>query len=54
MIEAFARNMQDRQPAAGTFSRSALGKARGQALRVALVLEMLCWCGEERGAEARF
>jgi hypothetical protein len=27
--------------------RAALGKARGQALRLALNLEMLWWCGEE-------
>jgi hypothetical protein len=27
--------------------RSAFGKARGQALRLALVIEMLWWCGEE-------
>jgi hypothetical protein len=27
--------------------RSAIGKARGQALRLALILELLWWCGEQ-------
>ena len=39
--------MQERQATAGGLLRSALGKARGQALRLALVLEMLWWCGED-------
>ena len=30
--------------------RAALGKARGQALRLALVLELLWWCGEDGSA----
>jgi len=46
MIEAFGIEMQDRQSTAGGLLRSALGKARGQALRLALGLEMLWWCGE--------
>ncbi len=46
-IEAFGREMQDRQAAAGGLMRSALGKARGHALRLALTLEMLRWCGQE-------
>ncbi len=47
MIETFAREMQDRQSNAGGLFRSALGKARGQALRLALVLEFLWWCGQD-------
>src|SRR5205085_10369240 len=44
---AFAREMQDRQEGAGGLIRSALGKARGTALRLALVLEQLWWCGRD-------
>jgi hypothetical protein len=47
MIEPFGRRMQDRQAIAEGMLRSAFGKARGQALRLALVIEMLWWCGEE-------
>jgi Protein of unknown function (DUF3987) len=47
MIEGFGAEMQDRQATAGGPLRSAIGKARGQALRLALVLEMLWWCGED-------
>src|SRR5262249_9230099 len=50
LIENFARDMQWRQQSASSLFRSALGKARGQALRLALVLEMLWWCGEDGGA----
>jgi hypothetical protein len=39
--------MQRRQVTAGRLLRSALGKTRGQALRVALVLEFLWWCGAD-------
>jgi hypothetical protein len=47
MIEDFGREMQERQAIAGGFLRSALGKARGAALRLSLVLELLWWCGED-------
>ncbi|HTV46692.1 MAG TPA: DUF3987 domain-containing protein [Stellaceae bacterium] len=47
LIEAFGREMQERQQAAGGLLRSALGKARGQALRLALVLENLWWCADD-------
>ena len=47
MIEAFGRRMQDRQTTARGMLRSACGKARDQALRLALVIEMLWWCGDE-------
>src|SRR5260370_7389083 len=47
MIEALGREMQQRQARAGGLLRSAIGKARGQALRLALVLELLWWCGED-------
>jgi hypothetical protein len=45
-IEDFGREMQQRQTHAGGLLRSAFGKARGQALRLALVFEHLWWCGE--------
>jgi hypothetical protein len=48
--ERFARGMQDRQKCAGALLRAALGKARGQALRLVLVLELLWWCGEDGAA----
>jgi Protein of unknown function (DUF3987) len=47
MMETFGREMQEQQHAAGGLLRSALGKARGQALRLALVLEFLWWCSED-------
>jgi hypothetical protein len=46
-IESFARDMQQRQPHSGPLLAAAFGKARGQALRLALVLELMWWCGEE-------
>jgi hypothetical protein len=45
MIEKFGAEMQERQSTAGGSLRSAIGKARGQALRLALGLEFLWWCG---------
>jgi hypothetical protein len=47
MIEDFARDMQQRQTGSGGLLRSAIGKARGQALRLALLLEFLWWCGTD-------
>lgn len=47
MMEAFGRDMQERQAEAGGLLRSTLGKARGLALRLALVLAMLRWCGKD-------
>ena len=46
MIETFGGEMQQRQANTGGLLRSAIGKARGQALRLALVLELLWWCSE--------
>ncbi|HQT65748.1 MAG TPA: DUF3987 domain-containing protein [Acidocella sp.] len=43
MLEAFARDMQTAQESTGGLLRSAYGKARGLALRLALNLEMLRW-----------
>ena len=51
LLETFGRDMQERQSAAGGLMRSALGKARGLALRLSLVLEYLWWCSE-RGVDA--
>ena len=47
MIETFGCGMQQQQAQAGGLLRSAIGKARGQALRLALVIEFLWWCGED-------
>ena len=47
LIETFGQEMQREQAEAGGLMRSSLGKARGQALRLALILEMLWWCGAD-------
>lgn len=47
MIEAFAREMQQRRGESGSLLRSAFGKARGLALRLALVIEYLWWCAAD-------
>jgi hypothetical protein len=46
----FGQQMQDREAAAHGLLKSSIGKARGQALRLALVLEYLWWA-EGDGAE---
>ena len=46
----FARDMQAREPGAHGLLKSSIGKARGQALRLALVLEYLWWCGGDETA----
>jgi len=43
MLEAFAQDMQAAQGNAGGLLRSAYGKARGLAVRLALVLEFMRW-----------
>jgi hypothetical protein len=50
LLEQFGREMQERQALAGGLLRSAYGKARGLALRLSLVIEMLWWCEEEGSA----
>ena len=47
VLEAFGRRMQEQQFHSRGLIRSAYGKARGQALRLTLVIEMLWWCGED-------
>lgn len=47
MMERFGQEMQARQQEAGGLLRSAYGKARGLALRLALALTMLRWCGQD-------
>jgi len=44
LLERFAQDMQDKETEAHGLLRSSIGKARGQALRLALVLEYLRWC----------
>ena len=46
-MREFGRQMQTRQAFAGGRMRSALGKARGHALRLSIVLELLWWCARE-------
>lgn len=46
-MQAFAREMQNRQTQASGLLAAARGKARGQALRLSLVLEFLWWAGKE-------
>jgi hypothetical protein len=45
VLADFGREMQEREATAHGLMKSTLGKARGQALRLALVLEYLWWCG---------
>ncbi len=47
LLEEFAQGAQERQTSSGGLMRSALGKARGLALRLSLVIELLWWCGRE-------
>ena len=47
MLEEFAQGVQERQATAGGLMRSALGKARGLALRLSLVIELLWWCAQD-------
>jgi hypothetical protein len=47
MMETFGQDMQRRQFEVDGLLRSSLGKARGLALRLSLVLEMLWWCGDD-------
>ena len=51
LLERFAREMQDMENDVSGLLRSTLGKARGQALRLALVLEYLWWCAKEGAPE---
>lgn len=51
LMEQFGREMQVRQETAGGLFVSALGKARGLALRLALVIEYLWWAGGGTGRE---
>ena len=50
LLEEFGTEMQARQDVAGGLLRSAYGKARGHAVRLALVLELLWWCAEDGSA----
>ena len=47
MLEEFAQGIQERQTSAGGLMCSALGKARGLALRLSLVIEILWWSAEQ-------
>jgi hypothetical protein len=47
LLRQFAREMQERKHEAGGLMVSALGKARGLALRLSLVLEFLWWAAKD-------
>ncbi len=49
VLVEFAREMQAREPGAHGLLKSSIGKARGQALRLALVLQFLWWAGGPEG-----
>jgi hypothetical protein len=51
VLAEFAREMQARERAAHGLLKSSLGKARGQALRLALVLEYLWWAADPSAPE---
>ena len=50
-LEAFAREMQAAEAGATGLLLTSMGKARGQALRLALVLQLLRWCADDDGPE---
>jgi hypothetical protein len=47
LLERFGQLLQDRKETAAGLMRSAIGKARGLALRLSLVLAYLHWCAED-------
>jgi hypothetical protein len=47
LIETFGGEMQEWQESAGGLLSSAYGKARGQALRLSLILEFMWWCADD-------
>jgi len=52
VVEDFAGQWAAREATASGLMLGALGKARGQMVRLALVLELLRWCAERPGEEA--
>lgn len=50
-LEQFGQAMQAREQAATGMLKGTIGKARGHALRLAQVLELLWWCAEADGPE---
>jgi Protein of unknown function (DUF3987) len=52
LLEELANELLRRQEFTSGLMRSALGKARGLALRLSLVLECLWWCGGDDGMAA--
>lgn len=51
LLERFGQEMQAGEEGAHGLLRSSMGKARGQVLRLALVLQLLWWCAEDNGPE---
>ncbi len=51
MLEVFAQEMQAGEAGTQGLLLTSMGKARGQALRLALVLQLLRWCADDDGPE---
>ena len=51
LLERFGQDMQAGEEGAHGLLRSSMGKARGQVLRLALVLQLLRWCADDDGPE---
>jgi hypothetical protein len=51
LLEWFGQDMQVGEEGAHGLLRSSMGKARGQVLRLALVLQLLWWCADDDGPE---
>lgn len=51
LLERFGQGMQAAEEGAHGLLRSSMGKARGQVLRLALVLQLLRWCADDDGPE---
>ena len=47
LLERFGQDMQAQETGANGLLLTSMGKARGQALRLALVLELLWWCARQ-------
>ena len=51
LLERFGQDMQAGEEGAHGLLKSSMGKARGQVLRLALVLELLWWCADDDAPE---
>jgi len=51
LLERFGQEMQAGEEGAHGLLRSSMGKARGQVLRLAMVLELMWWCADDGAPE---